>query len=57
MGDHELLHILHRGNIIHSAENGALENAQGFYGITRVAARMANRTLTDEERVAFATPV
>lgn len=54
IGDFGLLHVPHRGNIIHNVVDAALEIARGFNDITRVVERMALRQLSDEDRGDFA---
>jgi hypothetical protein len=54
IGDFGLLHVPHRGNIIHNVVDGALQIARGFNDITRVVEQMAARTLSDLERREFA---
>ena len=55
IGDFGLLHVPHRGNIIHNVVDGALQIARGFDDITRMVERMAARTLNDNERRDFAS--
>ena len=55
IGDFGLLHVPHRGNIIHNVVEGALQIARRFDDITRIVERMASRNLGDGERVAFAS--
>ncbi len=45
IGDFGLLHVPHRGNVIHNVVDGALQIARGFNDITRVVERMAQRQL------------
>ena len=54
IGDFGLLHVPHRGNVIHNLVDGALQIARGFKDITRVVQQMAARTLSDPERREFA---
>ena len=54
IGDFGLLHVPHRGNVIHNVVDGALQIASGFNGITRVVQHMAQRQLSDRERSDFA---
>ena len=54
IGDFGLLHVPHRGNVIHNVVDGALQIARGFKDITRVVQQMAARTLSDPERREFA---
>jgi hypothetical protein len=54
IGDFGLLHVPHRGNVIHNVVDGALQIARGFNDITRVVEQMAARTLSDPERRDFA---
>jgi hypothetical protein len=54
IGDFGLLHVPHRGNIIHNVVDGALQIASGFNDITRVVEQMAARTLNDQESRDFA---
>jgi Domain of unknown function (DUF932) len=54
IGDFGLLHVRHRGNIIHNVVDGALKIASGFNDITQVVERMAARNLSDQERREFA---
>jgi hypothetical protein len=54
IGDFGLLHVPHRGNVIHNVVDGALTIARGFNDITRVVERMAARALSDAEQRAFA---
>jgi hypothetical protein len=54
IGDFGLLHVPHRGNVIHNVVDGALQIARGFNDITRVVEQMAARTLSDPERREFA---
>jgi hypothetical protein len=54
IGDFGLLHVPHRGNVIHNVVDGALQIARGFSDITRVVEQMAARTLSDPERRDFA---
>jgi len=54
IGDFGLLHVPHRGNIIHNVVDGALQIAHRFDDITHVVERMAARSLDDAERAAFA---
>jgi hypothetical protein len=54
IGDFGLLHVPHRGNVIHNVVDGALQIARGFNDITRVVERMAARTLSDQARREFA---
>ena len=54
IGDFGLLHVPHRGNVIHNVVDGALKIASGFDDITRVVEHMAARTLSDPERRDFA---
>jgi len=54
IGDFGLLHVPHRGNVIHNVVDGALQIARGFNDITRVVERMAARTLSDQARRKFA---
>ena len=54
IGDFGLLHVPHRGNVIHNVVDGALQIARGFNDITRVVERMAQRQLSDRERWDFA---
>ena len=54
IGDFGLLHVPHRGNVIHNVVDGALQIARGFNDITRVVEQMAQRQLSDRERWAFA---
>ena len=54
IGDFGLLHVPHRGNVIHNVVDGALSIARGFNDITRVVQQMAQRQLSDRERRDFA---
>ena len=54
IGDFGLLHVPHRGNVIHNVVDGALKIAWGFSDITRIVEHMAARTLSDRERRDFA---
>jgi hypothetical protein len=54
IGEFGLLHVPHRGNVIHNVVDGALKIASGFNNITRVVEHMAARTLSDRERRDFA---
>jgi Domain of unknown function (DUF932) len=54
IGDFGLLHVPHRGNVIHNVVEGALEIARGFNDITRIVQQMAARALSDRERRDFA---
>ena len=54
IGDFGLLHVPHRGNVIHNVVDGALQIARGFNDITRVVEHMAARTMSDPERRDFA---
>lgn len=54
IGDFGLLHVPHRGNIIHNVVDGALQIAAGFNDITQLVEQMAARTLSDPERRDFA---
>jgi hypothetical protein len=54
IGDFGLLHVPHRGNVIHNVVEGALLIARGFSDITRLVEHMAARTLSDRERRDFA---
>lgn len=54
IGDFGLLHVPHRGNIIHNVVEGALQIARGFDDITQRVERMAARHLDDQERREFA---
>ena len=55
IGDFGLLHVPHRGNVIHNVVDGALQIARGFSDITRLVERMAARNLTDTEQRDFAS--
>jgi hypothetical protein len=55
IGDFGLLHVPHRGNVIHNVVDGALQIARRFDDITQVVERMAVRVLTDPQKVEFAT--
>jgi hypothetical protein len=54
IGDFGLLHVPHRGNVIHNVVDAALSIARGFNDITRVVQKMAQRLLSDRERWDFA---
>jgi len=54
IGDFGLLHVPHRGNVIHNVVDAALQIARGFNDITRVVEQMAQRRLSDRERWDFA---
>ena len=54
IGDFGLLHVPHRGNVIHNVVDAALSIARGFNDITRVVQQMAQRQLSDRERQDFA---
>jgi hypothetical protein len=54
IGDFGLLHVPHRGNILHNVVDGALQIARGFDDITQHVERMAARLLDDQERREFA---
>jgi hypothetical protein len=54
IGDFGLLHVPHRGNVIHNVVDGALQIARGFSDITCIVEQMAARTLDDRERRDFA---
>jgi Domain of unknown function (DUF932) len=54
IGDFGLLHVPHRGNVIHNVVDGALQIARRFNDITRVVEQMALRQLSDRERWDFA---
>jgi hypothetical protein len=54
IGDFGLLHVPHRGNVIHNVVDAALSIAKGFNDITRVVQQMAQRQLSDGERRDFA---
>ena len=54
IGDFGLLHVPHRGNIIHNVVDGALEIARGFDNIGRVVQRMASCQLDEGQRQGLA---
>ena len=54
IGDFGLLHVPHRGNVIHNLIEAALQIARGFKDITQVVERMASRRLDDHERLGLA---
>ena len=55
IGDFGLLHVPHRGNVLHNVVDGAVQIARGFSDITRSVERMAARSLSDLEQHDFAT--
>jgi hypothetical protein len=54
LGDFGLVHVPHRGNIIHNVVEAALRIAQGFGHIGELVERMAGRQLDDGERYSLA---
>jgi hypothetical protein len=54
IGDFGLLHVPHRGNIIHNVVDGALEIARGFDNIGHVVERMASCQLDEGQRQGLA---
>ena len=54
IGDFGLIHVAHRGNIVHNVVDAALEIARGFEPLGRVALRMATTMLAEAQRWDFA---
>lgn len=54
IGDFGLIHVAHRGNILHNVVDAALKIARGFEPIGRLVERMAARMLAEAGRRDFA---
>lgn len=50
MGDFGLVHVPHRGNIVHNVIEAALQIARGFDGVGETVKRMASRVLSAAEQ-------
>lgn len=55
LGDFGLIHVPHRGNVVQNVVDGAVALMRDFSKVGAVIERMASLSLTNEQRIRFAT--